>query len=284
MLLMNHCYLADSISVLANCVGASETLFGVSPDARNSSKYYWQAAYVHYETAFKGFLRSKSSLSDDSVVSVAYGVARCLRELGYREKALQILSSLVSALGQQEAKLGSIRNYKQVHRHERDKERGIGDQNEEEPNSISLSFVPNLGGASRSLLLTQSNRRRGRREQSMALCLWLMAIFSVEEHPNERGRMRALSLLHAASEALQRVVTHPSKPPVSHRTGSSRAVTKSTSLGWRPLSYQETCMELLLRIEREAKDLLEPLEVAAAEAALQPHGHPDADHNPSVMV
>ena len=117
----------------------------------------------------------------------------------------------------------------------------------------------------------------------MALFLWLMAVFSVEDQPNERGRMRALSLLHAASETLRNVVseTMQNNPPEAEIQPSDDA-----------LSYHQTCRELLVRVEQEARDLLEPLEDAVAEAAPRKdmcdkgrQGLSWADpNNPSVMI
>jgi hypothetical protein len=47
-----------------------------------------------------------------------------------------------------------------------------------------------------------------RRTQIFVLGLWLTATLTVEQSPDERGRMRALSLLHAASNALRHVLRY----------------------------------------------------------------------------
>lgn len=251
ILCINHCFLADALSALANCVRAGEALFGLPTDGKTGSQYYWHAAYVHYETALKGFVRNKKGLTDDTTVSVAYGIGRCLRELGQRQKAVQVLSSVVSALGQRETECNRV----EALDHAEARAPSDGHQT-----PVSLSFLPNNGVDARSILLSKNIEGSGRCEQFMALCLWLMAVFTVEDDPNERGRMRALSLLHAASEALQTVMTS-SMPNQAASTSAGTHMFSDT-----PLSYRQTCRELYLRIEEEAKELLAPLQDAAAAA------------------
>ena len=67
-----------------------------------------------------------------------------------------------------------------------------------------------------------------------ALCLWYLAVYTVESSPNERGRIRALQLLHEASKAL-----------------------RATALPLLPESNSE---EMLQCIEDEARELCSPLQ------------------------
>ncbi len=75
------------------------------------------------------------------------------------------------------------------------------------------------------------------REQTAVLCFWMMAVLTVEQSPDERGRNRALSLLHTASLTLQR------------------------SLG-TDLDAQTRLvfLDLYQRVEEEAMELFEPLQ------------------------
>ena len=269
ILLGSHALLADSLTVLANCILTTENFIGVSSAVKNTSRYYWRKAFEHYEITFKGKIRNKRKLNDAGVVSAAYGMARCLRELGMRAKALKLLSSIVSALGRQVVNPGS------------------SDDNDDDSGArcdVSLSFLPCRDTSSRRFLLTNNGAHRPRQEHFMALLLWLMAVISVEDQQNERGRMRALSLLHAASETLRTGIAHTAQ---DDRSGSKiYPATDGTP------SYDQTSQELLSRVEQEAKDLLEALADAVAEAVPKNEkgrkGCPDAswddENSPSVMI
>ena len=246
ILLCSHALLADSLTVLANCILTTENFIGVSSVAKNTSRYYWRKAFKHYEIAFKGNIQKKRKLDDAGVMSAAYGMARCLRELGKRRKALKILSSVVSALGRQVVKSGG----------------SDGNGNDDDSGArceVSLSFLPYRDTSLRRLCLTNNVAYRPRQDYSTALLLWLMAVVSVEDQQNERGRMRALSLLHAASETLRAGIAN------IRQDANSRSNIHPAYGG--TLSYDQICEELLSRVEEEAKDLLEPLADAAAGAA-----------------
>jgi hypothetical protein len=68
----------------------------------------------------------------------------------------------------------------------------------------------------------------------------MMAVFTVEETPDERGRIRALSLLHAASDALRSILD---------------------SVDEMDESTKNVCLELYECVEQEARDLFEPLQL-----------------------
>lgn len=83
------------------------------------------------------------------------------------------------------------------------------------------------------------------REQTAALCFWMMAVLTAEQSPDELGRIRALSLLHTASLTLQRVLSNDSY------TNDSNNVDDQTRL---------ICLDLYEQIEGEALDLFKPVE------------------------
>ena len=254
---INHCLLADAMSVLANCMLAAERLFGASSDVVTNSRYYWRRAYSNYEAAFKGWVGKKHSIGDDCVFSAVYGISRCLRELGQRQKSMQILSSVVSALEKTKAETEAIK-----------------EEATETYSNDAFCFLPSRHSTSRKLCLTKSCHYGGRKEYSMALCLWLMATLAVEDSPNERGRIRALSLLHAASEELQTVLS-------ASGPGDSMMI-----------SYKQKCYDILMRVEQEAKELLEPWEAATSdfpskETCDKKEGQESQwkpDQNPSVSI
>ena len=79
-----------------------------------------------------------------------------------------------------------------------------------------------------------------RLEQTLVLGLWLMAVLTVEQSPDERGRIRALSLLHGASDAIRRCLEMDLDP-------ATRVV----------------CLEVYDCIEHEAKVLFQPMDRVA---------------------
>ena len=91
------------------------------------------------------------------------------------------------------------------------------------------------------------------REHTAVLCLWTMAVLTAEESPDERGRSRALSLLHTASLALQRMISKSKdcSKLTSGRRDFSSAIDEQTRLA---------SFDLYQIVEGEALDLFEPLE------------------------
>ena len=223
VLLVNHCLVGDSYSVLANCVRLSETgRVGRKLSASCISDAYWSAACQHYRLAFEGWTRKGYELSHPNVSAVACSVARCLRELGETDKATRILTSVVSATS------------------------GVSSDNEElltpgdtpeDTDNVALpviSFLPR--GISPALL-----KSTGVAEISKALNLWYLAAYAVESNQDERGRIRALSLLHASSEALERALNENEK--IEEALAS------------------DYCLEMLQCVEDEARELFAPLDV-----------------------
>jgi hypothetical protein len=182
----------------------------------------WTCAMKHYRAAFEGWAKVGRSLSHPNTVSAACGLCRCLRELGKLEQAIQILSMVASATKSQPTKCGLSQD--------------LG-------NLPSITFLP---PSSRSSRTTLQARLSSGREQSSALCLWYLAAYSIEAHPNENGRIHALDLLHASSECLRRAL-------------------KANTDG----SYANTLLEMLHCVEDEARELFKPIKAANDE---NPHG------------
>jgi hypothetical protein len=230
--LFNHSFVADALAVLANCLSAGEDrstepmpnskkTVGESTSSK-AHKYYWSLAYEHYQQALRGWLRV-STLTHPSTAATAYSVARSLRELGMLDQALKILTALTSALKE------NLENPQM--------------QPSEFSHRMVFLMPPTFDKSSGrkqnhapALSLSESCRN----EQTLVLGLWLMAVLTVEQSPDERGRIRALSLLHSASDALRRILGH---------IKDLDEVTKNV------------CLELYECIEQEARVLFEPMEL-----------------------
>jgi hypothetical protein len=214
--LLNHSLVADAFAVLANCVSAGGNL---EKENTNGSLHYWSLAYLHYQHALRGWTKIES-LSHPNAASAAYSIARCLRELGRMDQALRVLGSLVACL--------------QV-------SSGYDDSVDEEIEMNhdafgTFSFLPPQSVASsQNMLFSVSEFRK---EQTLVQCLWTMATMTVEQSPDERGRVRALSLLHRASDTLRNLLHH------------ADAMDDSTRL---------VCFEVYECVEQEAIALFEPL-------------------------
>ena len=222
IILVNHCFLADSLAVLANCIAAARSTLGSTTEAaRRRGDHYWRLAFAHYQRAFDGFAKTKG-LGDPSVSRAAYGIARCLREFGETEKALELLTLVVS--------------FSKPVPEEETKESAVEARKDETKEPTAPSFLP------RSLFIRSqmvSNGVRGNKDTSAALCLWLMAILSLDQSPNEEGRERAFSYLHAASVSLQTALNKVSD-----------ADDEET---------KEMCVGFLAMIEDEAMQISEPM-------------------------
>lgn len=224
VVLIHHCFVADAFAVLANCVTAARSAFGAA--SGSGSEYgtgLWRLAYAHYERAFTGSV-STMGIGHASVSRAAYGMARCMREFEETETALEFLSLVVSAASE------SIPNLQDV---------GASHSSQDAIFS-SVSFLPHLSTTFSSSILMASDARANALLSS-ALCLWLMAIFSLDCAPNEYGRERAFNYLHAASVSLQSAL-------------------ESVSLSVDGESLKITIVGFLGMIEDEAMQISEPLD------------------------
>lgn len=193
IVLTNHYFVADSLAVYANCIGAAKSVLGsVSGSTDGYRSQYWQYAFAHYQRAFNGFSNTKG-LDDPSVSRAAYGLARCLREFGETEKAFQLLSMIISYSERTMAESGAKKSVADFECETKIAEETNG------ATTASLTFLPHLLNTKNAF----RDRTRASQHTSSALCLWLMAILALDQSPNEEGRERAFSYLHAASVSLQ---------------------------------------------------------------------------------
>lgn len=210
-------FLGDSLSVLGICL-EFESLNICSEDSKDSvnerlngeSKLVWMVAGEYYRTALKGWTKS-NGMRHPNVPSTACGLARCLRELGRRKEALKVLSSVIASR----------------HNAERHQKYKLHEALVPVPLTIK---PPTLSGGWHTMVSIHS-----RYSHSIAICLWSMAVYVVEETPDENGRMRAQKLLHTAIEEIQ---------------GSIDAQLKC-----KEKSIDNRCNELLLILENEANNL-----------------------------
>jgi hypothetical protein len=222
--LANKSFVGDALAVLANCLTTDERTLVETKDGNGDSgkNYFWSLAYKHYYDAFKGWVRLHS-LSHPNAASAVFSIARCLRELGRLDKALQVLNSLAHSLGWSES---------------------ITRSDDEDNRSFSrhavFSFLPPNWHGSGDNRMSLRNQFECSQHQTYAMCLWMMAVFTVEQSRDERGRIRALSLLHGSSEALQRALVQ-----IGDHDQASRSVS----------------IEMYNCVEQEARNLFQPLQL-----------------------
>jgi hypothetical protein len=215
VILTNHCFVADSLLVLSNCITAARSVLGSGsgPGPDDDGTEYVELAFAHYQLVFNGF-SSTMGLDHPSTIKSAYGLARCLRELGETKKARQLLSIVVSFTErggtQSEAKEESMEGVESSIGVQVNKE-GPADRAETEgaepplPRSVT-EFLPFAFSAKLSGVDHQVSKHT-----SSALCLWLMAILSLDQSTSEDGREEAFSYLHAASVSLQSALNRVSR-------------------------------------------------------------------------
>jgi tetratricopeptide (TPR) repeat protein len=220
--LVHHCFVADALAVLANCIAtATANKPSRSGMGRDTSRdvHYWRQALFHYRHALEGFTR-KLGLNDPNVAAAAYGAARCLRELGRTEEALQVLSKIVKLSEQALVTESSIATKSAP----RNAESGRDQK--------TISFLPQRCFRRRK---PTKSRIHSCNRMSSALCFWLMAALTADTNPDERGWDRSLSLLRSASNSLQ---------------AGLKEIPKGDA------STKAAYIEFLQRLEDEAKNLL----------------------------
>lgn len=210
-------FLGDSLSVLGIClefesrnICSEDSKVSVDERLSGESKLVWMVAGEYYRTALKGWTES-NGMRHPNVPSTACGLARCLRELSRRKEALKVLSSVITS--RQNAGRQQISNLHEAL----------------VPIPLTIN-PPALSGDWHLLVSVQS-----RHSHSIAICLWSMAVYVVEETPNENGRMRAQKLLHTAIEEIQNSIN--AQVECNDKTIDNR------------------CNELLVILENEAKNL-----------------------------
>ena len=266
--LLNQSLVADSFLVLANCLSASEEkMDNRSRNISNkgsSSRYFWSLAYSQYDLALRGWI-SLESIIHPNAASITFSIARCLRELGRLRQAINLLETLASCLEQKlddealatkkETRYSkpTVSQYVEIPSSSKGTFTPLNKENRTSSSTSSSSLKDSrpsfisrrrLGNSisrssSKNVIKTESCER----EQTAAVCFWMMAVLTAEQNPDELGRNRALSLLHTASLTLQRVLS---------RNGNGSSVVDEQTL--------QTCLDLYEQIEGEALDLFEPLE------------------------
>jgi hypothetical protein len=230
IILANHCFVADSLAVLANCVASANFFLGAGSGAsENHGLQYWQMAYRHYEYAFHGYVKTKN-VDDPAVARAAYGVARCLREFGKTEKALQLLALTVSFKDDSVVEPNINKSATRSPSPSKEKINIVSNEH-----SVPVPrFLP-VAASFNSV----SDKLKTPKLLSSALCLWLMAVLSIDRSRNEEGREQAFGYLHAASVALQASLSE-----LSHiENDSTKAI----------------CIRFLAMIEDEAEQIAEPI-------------------------
>ena len=212
MRIMFHCFLGDTLCVLANCTdsehvglksgkGVENKLNLNSSDSStkitDKQHNLWALAGEYYRLALTGWVKIHG-IRHPNVPATSCGLARCLRELGRREEAIVILSSAV----------GTWRGTSPLKQHPFD--------NDFKTNSTGKIGQPSLFSYSTSKPKNEQQRKNSSTldlavEEGLAMCLWWMAVYFVECSPSERGRIRALSLLQASSESLRLAFKKSSK-------------------------------------------------------------------------
>eukprot|EP00541_Cyclophora_tenuis_P011605 CAMPEP_0116542046 /NCGR_PEP_ID=MMETSP0397-20121206/806_1 /TAXON_ID=216820 /ORGANISM="Cyclophora tenuis, Strain ECT3854" /LENGTH=403 /DNA_ID=CAMNT_0004066027 /DNA_START=129 /DNA_END=1340 /DNA_ORIENTATION=- len=223
VLLLNHTILGDASAVLANCLGFVE-------QGQERSSSYWCLSYQSYRRAFEGWASQGQSLGHPNISTVACGIARCLRERGEIGKAIKILTTVLSA------RKGGFRATTTTRKKVKTKTAS--------PFPMVTYMPPNNRGrnALSSVAWTLADDH-----QVNALCLWSLAVYSVEMNPSERGRIRALSLLHDSADAIRKAIEE------ANRSSSQQAELK----------------DMMVRVESEAKELFQPLQAAEDESVRQ---------------
>ena len=170
------CFLGDSYSVLAS--NLSSGCVDLNSRAKNKllaeSEEAWLMAGKYYRTALVGWTKMKLGRDHPDVISTSCSLARCLTELGRRREALRLLSSIVeSAKRRLEATKSCQKD-----------EITAFDAILSPPNQTTQSLTSNT-------------------YETWAICIWSMATYTVEESPNEEGRVRAMKLLEFGIELLE---------------------------------------------------------------------------------
>eukprot|EP00593_Proboscia_inermis_P004891 CAMPEP_0171326464 /NCGR_PEP_ID=MMETSP0816-20121228/117474_1 /TAXON_ID=420281 /ORGANISM="Proboscia inermis, Strain CCAP1064/1" /LENGTH=451 /DNA_ID=CAMNT_0011825951 /DNA_START=1374 /DNA_END=2729 /DNA_ORIENTATION=+ len=180
--LLLDCFIGDALSVLAtreDICAPLPTNNSSPPPISKDCESLWCCAGEHYRAALKGWVRVYGR-RHPNVPSTGCSLSRCLWELNKREEAIEILSSVTGNLYQDNNSFTDI-----------------SERKENDETEIISPICPIVSFQMRNIMSATSY------EQAHALCLWMMAAYYVEAWPNNRGRMRALSLLHASAEALQ---------------------------------------------------------------------------------
>lgn len=177
--LLFHCYVADVLSVLANCRDAisvsKDQRMNEIPNAKDSqqetnSYSIWNEAGIHYSYALQRWLHVHNGIYHSNVIATCSALARTLREINSPNSAVDLMSIIVS-----------VREITPGHKSKNDMivQRPLCRR-------IHLQRIVDVSV-----------------EKNLVICLWWLSVYFVESNPDKKGRTRALSLLNAISDTLQ---------------------------------------------------------------------------------
>mmetsp|Transcript_18686 Transcript_18686/g.26316 ORF Transcript_18686/g.26316 Transcript_18686/m.26316 type:complete len:544 (-) Transcript_18686:99-1730(-) len=230
MSVLFQCFVGDSMAVLALCldienkITSSSNSFGEKHDFQTPDKdpecgesyFVWMIAGEHYKSALRGWAISHG-MHHPNIPSTACSLSRCLHELGRTAEAMKLLFSVVGS-----RKTGYEK---------------MDINNSSSSDSINIECATTLIFEPPNMYAESSGSSahiKVNYDQSIAICLWSLAVYSIKEMPNEEGKSHALNYLHSASMILQ---------------NSLNSVLNVAE------SDKHKCTELLLTIENEAKNL-----------------------------
>lgn len=190
MKILNMSFLGDTYSVLACCL-RHESKFYAKMFTKKSqqvqlceeSRAAWMLAGGYYKKSLRGWSRLNCSYQCN-VMSTVCSLARCLHEIERRKEAIKILYSIIRTCTEELNSTSVVRKYngKMPREH-------IPAAKKENNRSMSSSIT------------IQSEKSR---KEHLATCMWTLAIYIVEENPNEEGRLSAIGLLQSAITLLTR--------------------------------------------------------------------------------
>lgn len=229
---LQHRLYADSLAVLANTLYVSQVQHGYKPVIdREDPSHYWKLGFAHYRLAFQGYSQNHG-FEDVRVSGTAYGMARCLRELGRSAEALELLSLVISSLETIPNIDDSVVQPTRA-RLQRSRTTPTSNESPKDPKKAPRPLARLFH------LQFQSNHKitatpRVQHHTTRACCLWLMAILMIDRTPTESSQ--PFRLLHAASVSIQLALNE---------------LPDDVSAGIEQLRFQ--CVEFLELIEHEAK-------------------------------
>ena len=233
VVIANRCFVADTLSVLANCTASAHFFLGTLSDGSDDcGSQYWRMAYRHYELCYTSLTATKQ-LDDPFVVRSLFGATRCLREFGQTENALKLLSFVVSFKCDVEGRSNSDTSDGPpaiaLEESKADADGTTTTRCSRTPRFLPVSTMSPIGSDANFIP----------KSMSLALCLWFMSILSVDEKRDEEGREQAFGYLHAASVLIEASI-HNACDVCDDAT---RAM----------------CIRFLSMIENEAEQISEPL-------------------------
>ena len=182
MRLLFFCFVGDSFSVLASNISRESDKLR---DSQAQSEYCaesestWTMAGKYYKQALRGWAKIKEPNHPD-IMSTACSLARCLSELGRKREALRLLSSIVES-----AKRAL----------------DVEQTSSQEDGVTTCGISP----APSSDLEKKSNQRYTTNTvETLVVCVWSMAVYTMEDRPNEEGRVRAMGFLKSGIEILEK--------------------------------------------------------------------------------